>query len=145
VLRCIGTARIFSILGVALIVLACQPETPKQAQPEPPQEIQQDAPKEVCDRGEVPVFADEIWYREYEGSEQRFTGPLAFIRPQAMAGGRYRAFNVGETAVYGGGDESIDLMKAWVGKSVTIQGKLVDLGFGPEVWPGTIDCAPLTR
>ncbi len=135
-------AQALAALGAGLIFLACQQEAPEGVPQETPQETQQEIPKEACDRGEVPVFAEKAWYKEYEGSEQSFTGPLTFIRPQAMAGGRYRAFNVGETAVYGGPPETIDLMQAWVGKTVTIQGKLVDLGFGPEIWPGTIACAP---
>jgi hypothetical protein len=149
VLRRILSARFLIALGAVLILSACGQETPPEgAQEEAPQEVQEtseeaqpETPKEACERGEVPVFTKEAWYQEFESPEQTFTGPLAFVPPYEMAGGRYRAFNVGETAVYGGPDETIDLMKVWVGKTVRIQGKLVDLGFGPEIWPGTITCA----
>jgi hypothetical protein len=148
VLRRILSAQLLAAVGAALILSACGQEAPEGVRGESPQEVQEapeeaqpETPKEACERGEVPVFTKEAWYQEFESPEQTFTGPLAFVPPYEMAGGRYRAFNVGETAIYGGPDETIDLMKAWVGKTVLIHGKLVDLGFGPEIWPGTITCA----
>ena len=96
---------------------------------------------EACDRGEVAVFAGIDWYDHQEADEQTVAGRFVFHPPRDMAGGRYRAYSCGDRAVYGGGPETTELMQAWDDLDVVIRGKIVDLGFGPELWPATIACA----
>jgi hypothetical protein len=131
-------ARVCTVLCVALILSGCgrspegDPETPGAGPA---------AAEGVCGRGEVLVFAGKAWYHEFESLEESFSGPFSFNPPQVVPGSRYRAFNVGESLVYGGDPETTDLMQEWVGQTVTIRGKRADVGFGEEIWPGKIACA----
>lgn len=136
--RCCFLASVCTVLCVALILSGCGKGSEGEGEtPEGDQEIAEG----VCGRGEVSVFAGKPWYHEFEKPEGSFSGPFSFNPPQVVPGSRYRAFNAGESPVYGGDPETTELMQAWVGHTVTIRGKLADVGFGPEIWPGTIQCA----
>ena len=94
-----------------------------------------------CAEGRVNVFATELWYLEDVNPVAEYSGNLtANPNPDQSPGGRLIAYVLEETPVYQGGDESFLFLRQFLDRDVLIRGKLTDVGFGPELWPGTIEC-----
>jgi hypothetical protein len=97
---------------------------------------------DLCERGTANIFALELWYLEDPSPILEYRGRFE-VREGAETpspGGRDLAFQLGDHGVYAGGEESFLYLQSYVGEGVSILGKLTDVGFGPELWTGTIEC-----
>ena len=84
------------------------------------------------------IFADEQFYSQRREDERQFTGMLEFRDLPATPGGRDHRFFLNGTPVYSGSPTSEAIFRAAAGTSVAIHGKLVDAGYGDEIWSSRI-------
>ncbi len=100
-------------------------------------------PDNVCGRGEVEILARTRWYRGMETIPvQTFTGTLGLGQAApAPEGVRFYAFTLDGVNVFVTEPRLIARMRNWVGRKVVIRGKTTNVGFGQEIWPGSISCA----
>jgi hypothetical protein len=98
------------------------------------------------------LFAGEEWYKNQEGKEQEFVGVLKKADRGGRVGfGRFNPYRLemkgGVREVYIGGKP--DILKEFVGRSVQITGKPVDLGvegrLHKEIWPARIELKPAAQ
>lgn len=80
------------------------------------------------------VFAGDASYTERTEAEREFSGRLEFRDVAPAPNGRDHHYFLNNTPVYSGGPATEPIFKAAAGSSVIIQGKLVEAGFGPEIW-----------
>ncbi len=80
------------------------------------------------------VFGGDASYLERTEAERELSGRLEFRDVAPTPNGRDYHYFLNNTPVYSGGPATEPIFKAAAGSSVIIQGKLVDVGFGPEIW-----------
>jgi hypothetical protein len=85
----------------------------------------------------VTVFASEPFYLASAEPEQSFSGQLEWRNTLPTPNGRDHQFFLNGTPVYSGGATEPKFQAA-IGAHVTIQGKVLNLGYGPEIWPATL-------
>jgi hypothetical protein len=93
------------------------------------------------------VFADKEWYRARPEPERIWQGTLrrreVIASPNARTALRY-ALASGSTMIPVYAPLPEDALEPYVGRLVSIRGKVVDLsaeGYGRELWPGSIVAA----
>ena len=88
------------------------------------------------------MFGDTDFYREATTAERSFVGFLECReRRSGFAGSREHSVflrSASELPVYSGGGTSEARLRRVCGCSVEILGKQEDVGWGPEIWPGTV-------
>ena len=84
------------------------------------------------------VFRGSAFYDEKTETEREFEGTLVKKCPEPTPNGRDHCYFLEGTPVYSGGNETAKRLEPFIGKRVKISGKLLDLGFGLEIWPGAI-------
>ena len=91
----------------------------------------------------VTIHSGQQFYTEVDRPEQEFTGILTKNCIGPSPGGRDFCYWLNNgMPIYHGIDQKKLKLDEFVGKSVVIQGKLVNLDAGPpEIWPATIRCA----
>lgn len=86
----------------------------------------------------VTVFATEQWYLQRPEPEREFSGQLEFRNVPATPNGRDHRYFLANTPVYSGGTTSEAIFSDAAGAAITIRGKTVDVGFGPEIWSAAL-------
>lgn len=86
----------------------------------------------------VTVFATEQWYMQRSEPEREFSGELEFRNTPSTPNGRDHRFFLANTPVYSGGTTSEAIFSDAAGAAITIRGKTVDVGFGPEIWSAAL-------
>lgn len=84
------------------------------------------------------VFAQEAYYSERVEIERDFRGTLEWRDTPSTPNGRDHRYFLNGTPVYSGGIFTEPTFKAAVGSEVVIRGKLVDVGYGPEIWTAAL-------
>ena len=84
------------------------------------------------------VFESQSYYVDRAESERTFSGPLEFRNTPATPNGRDHRFFLNGMAVYSGGFTTQPIFEAAIGTRVEIRGKVVDVGFGPEIWAAAV-------
>lgn len=84
------------------------------------------------------VFAREPYYAERTEAERDFSGTLERRDTPSTPNGRDHRYFLNGTPVYSGGNFSEPAFQAAVGSSVVIRGKLVDVGYGAEIWTASL-------
>ena len=84
------------------------------------------------------VFEAQSYYIERLEPETTFSGPLEFRDMPATPNGRDHRYFLNGVAVYSGGFATEPIFKAATGQRVEIRGKVVDVGFGPEIWTAAL-------
>ena len=84
------------------------------------------------------VFAAEAFYTERPEAETEFSGRLERRDVLPTPNGRDHQYFLNGTAVYSGGTSTEPIFQTAAGSSVIIRGKVVDVGYGPEIWSATI-------
>jgi hypothetical protein len=93
----------------------------------------------VCDLGSVTIFAGVPFYEERGEAEVVVRGMLEERVVGVSPDGRDLPFWLGDRPVYAEGEES--RVRPYVGQIIGVRGKVVDVGFGQEIWPAAIGCA----
>jgi hypothetical protein len=95
------------------------------------------------------LFAGEDWYKGQKGKEQQYTGTLRYTAPPEVGIGRFNPYRLEMTVkgkkevreVYAGGKP--ELLKPYVGRTVKLTGKPVDLEVighvHREIWPARLE------
>ncbi len=96
------------------------------------------SPTEPLHCSTTTVFAAERFYLERSEPETESSGRLERRDVSTTPNGRDHHYFLNNTAVYSGGPETEPVFKAAAGSNVIIHGKLVDVGFGPEIWTARI-------
>src|SRR5688572_15570097 len=86
----------------------------------------------------VLIFEQEAFYTARTEHEQEFRGSLEFRDVLPTPNGRDHRYFVAGIPVYSGGSTTAALFANTAGGDVTIRGKLVDVGYGPEIWAATL-------
>jgi hypothetical protein len=86
----------------------------------------------------VLIFGQESFYTARTEHEQDFRGSLEFRNVLPTPNGRDHRYFVADVPVYSGGSIAEALFAETAGNDVTIHGKLVDVGYGPEIWAATL-------
>lgn len=84
------------------------------------------------------VFAQQIYYSERVETEREFRGTLEWRNTPSTPNGRDHRYFLNGTPVYSGGTVTEPIFKSAVGAEVVIRGKLVDVGYGVEIWAGQL-------
>jgi hypothetical protein len=84
------------------------------------------------------IFESQGFYAERSEAEQTWTGVLARRQAGSTPAGRDYEFWLQTTPIYSG--TKGDAFMPCLNQPVEIRGKLVDVGYGPEIWPATIAC-----
>lgn len=116
--------RLLASLTTLLLLIGCNesPTAPLAAQPCRP----------------VQIFGQESFYVARTEPEQEFRGSLEFRNVPSTPNGRDHRYFLTNVPVYSGGSATEAQFADTVGDDVTIRGKLVDVGFGAEIWAGTL-------
>ncbi len=85
----------------------------------------------------VAVLANDAAYRARPEPEQEFTGLVRYLEGTGGPGGRYLPYRLDDVPLYVPPGMNA-YVKPFVGQSVLVVGKSVNVGFGGEVWPGTV-------
>ena len=117
--------RLFAPLAMLLLLIGCDGSSPTAP-----------APLQQCRT--LQVFGEEAYYTARTEPEQEFRGPLEFRNVAATPNGRDHRYFLTNTPVYSGGFYTEPIFANAAGSDVTIRGKLVDVGFGAEIWAGTL-------
>jgi hypothetical protein len=96
------------------------------------------SPSSSSSCGTTAVFAQESFYRERAEPEQEFSGPLEWRNAPATPNGRDHRYFLNGVPVYSGGTTTEPKFRAAIGAQVAIRGKVVDVGFGPEIWSASL-------
>ena len=86
----------------------------------------------------VLIFGQEDFYTARTETEQDFRGSLEFRNVLPTPNGRDHRYFMAGTPVYSGGATTEARFADIAGTDVTIRGKLVDVGYGPEIWAATM-------
>lgn len=86
----------------------------------------------------VLIFGQESFYIARTEHEQEFRGSLEFRNVLPTPNGRDHRYFVAGIPVYSGGSTTEEVLANTVGTEVAIHGKLVDVGYGPEIWAATL-------
>ena len=84
------------------------------------------------------VFAEEPFYASRAEPEQIVAGTLEWRNTPATPNGRDHRYFIDNVPVYSGGATTEPLFKEAAGATVEIRGKVVDAGFGPDIWVATL-------
>jgi len=119
------TPRFLAPLALLLLFIGCTGSSPTAP-----------APLQQCRT--LQVFGEEAYYIARTESEQEFRGALEFRNVPATPNGRDHRYFLTNIPVYSGGFHTEPVFANAAGGDVTIRGKLVDVGFGPEIWAATL-------
>jgi hypothetical protein len=117
--------RLLAPLSTLLLLIGCGGSSPTAP-----------APLQQCRT--LMVFGEEASYVARTEAEQEFRGTLEFRNLPATPNGRDHRYFLTNMPVYSGGSFTEPLFANAAGSDITIRGKLVDVGFGPEIWAATL-------
>ncbi|HEU4886385.1 MAG TPA: hypothetical protein VFV49_00755 [Thermoanaerobaculia bacterium] len=84
------------------------------------------------------IFEQEAFYTARPEPEQEFRGNLEFRNVPPTPNGRDHRYFMTGTPVYSGGSTTEALFANTASNDVIIRGKLVDIGYGSEIWAATL-------
>jgi hypothetical protein len=98
--------------------------------------------QDSCPVPTTPVFASFPFYQQRREVEEDMRGVVGKPCPSITLGGRGLCFAFEGTPLYAEGPEARAIFEPLVGKRVSLRGKRVDIGSGPEIWPALVSECP---
>jgi hypothetical protein len=87
------------------------------------------------------VLGNEDFYRERTEPEAPHSGSITYVPGGGGPGDRYLPYRLGTMPLYVP-PMTVPVVEKYVGRSVAISGKVVDVGYGAELWAATIRRSP---
>jgi len=93
----------------------------------------------ALDCSPFPIYAAESFYRERREDEGNVKGVVVYLeRDIPGPDERYHPYRVGAVAMYVGSVDMREKLKPFIGARVSVRGKMVDVGYGKELWPASL-------